>query len=98
MGIKLRKKTKKLREAILFYIKKKSFSFKGKSSFEKKNDIKPSGFTNNPKYFGKKPSESSSTEDKKKTFGFKGKKKFKSRNSRPKNFIFKKHSPKRASS
>ena len=77
---------------------KKPFGFKGKSSFAKKNNIKPSGFTNNPKYFGKKPSENSSTEDEKKSYGFKGKKKFKSRNSRPKNFTFKKHSQKRASS
>ena len=77
---------------------KKPFGFKGKSSFTKKNNIKPSGFTNNPKYFGKKPSENSSAEDEKKSFGFKGKKKFKSRNSRPKNFTFKKHSQKRASS
>jgi ATP-dependent RNA helicase DeaD len=77
---------------------KKPFGFKGKSSFTKKNNIKPSGFTNNPKYFGKKPSENSSTKDEKKSFGFKGRKKFKSRNSRPKNFTFKKHSQKRASS
>ena len=68
-------------------------------SFEpKKNNIKPSGFTNNPKYFGKKPSENSSTDSEKKSFRFKGKKKFKSRNSRPKNFTFKKHSQKRANS
>ena len=78
--------------------RKKAFGFKGKSSFAKKNNIKPSGFTNNPKYFGKKPSENSSTEDEKKSFGFKGKKKFKSRNSRPKNFSFKKHSKKRIKS
>ena len=75
---------------------KKPFGFKGKSSFAKKNNTKPSGFTNNPKYFGKKPSENSSTEDEKKSFGFKGKKKFKSRSDRPKNFTFKKHSQKRA--
>ena len=77
---------------------KKSFGFKGKSSFAKKNVTKPTGFTNNPKYFGKKPSESLSSDDEKKSFGFKGKKKFKSRNSRPKNFSFKKHSKKRARS
>ena len=74
----------------------KSFGFKGKKSFFKKNDSKPTGFTNNPKYFGKKPSENSSNEEAKKSFGFKKKKKFKSRSSRPKNFIFKKHSQKRA--
>ena len=77
---------------------KKSFGFKEKSSFAKKNNSKPAGFTNNPKYFGKKPSENTSTDSEKKSFGFKGKKKFKSRNSRPKNFTFKKHSQKRANS
>jgi len=77
---------------------KKSFGYKGKSSFTKKNDSKPFGFTNNPKYFGKKPSENTSANLEKKNFGFKGKKKFKSRNSRPKNFTFKKHSQKRANS
>ena len=90
---------------------KKSFGFKGKSSFRdrksrdgekknfaKKNTIKSSGFTNNPKYFGKKPSENILSDGEKKNFGFKGKKKFKSRNSRPKNFSFKKHSKKRAKS
>ena len=77
---------------------KKSFGFKGKSSFAKKKETKPTGFTNNPKYFGKKPSENLSSGDEKKSFGFKGKKKFKSRNSRPKNFSFKKHSKKRAKS
>ena len=77
---------------------KKSFGFKGKSSFTKKNNSKPSGFTNNPKYFGRKPSENISSDSEKKSFGFKGKKKFKSRNSRPKSFSFKKHSKKRVKS
>jgi ATP-dependent RNA helicase DeaD len=77
---------------------KKSFGFKGKSSFAKKNKSKPNGFTNNPKYFERKPSENTSLDSEKKSFGFKGKKKFKSRNSRPKNFSFKKHSKKRARS
>ncbi|WP_435116165.1 DEAD/DEAH box helicase [Candidatus Pelagibacter bacterium nBUS_49] len=77
---------------------KKSFGFKGKSSFTKKNNPKPSGFTNNPKYFGRKPSENTSSDSEKKSFGFKGKKKFKGRNNRPKNFSFKKHSKKRAKS
>ena len=75
---------------------KKSFGYKGKSSFIKKNDSKPAGFTNNPKYFGRKPSEKTSMDSKKKNFTFKGKKKFKSRSDRPKNFTFKKHSQKRA--
>ncbi len=77
---------------------KKSFDFKGKSSFAKKNKSKPNGFTNNPKYFERKPSENTSSDSEKKSFGFKGKKKFKSRSSRPKNFSFKKHSKKRARS
>ena len=74
---------------------KKSFGFKGKSSFRKKNELKPAGFTNNPKYFGRKPSENTSLDSEKKSFSFKGKKKFKSRNRRPINFTFKKHSKKR---
>jgi hypothetical protein len=45
---------------------KKSFGYKGKSSFTKKDNSKPTGFTNNPKYFGKKTSESSSTSGEKK--------------------------------
>jgi superfamily II DNA/RNA helicase len=77
---------------------KKSFGFKGKKSFFKKdkNNTKPTGFTNNPKYFGKKPSENVSNDGEKKSFSFKGKKKFKARSNRPKNFIFKKYSQKRA--
>jgi ATP-dependent RNA helicase DeaD len=73
---------------------KKSFGYKGKSSFNKKNDSRPTGFTNNPKYFGKKTSESSSAGVDKKSFSFGKKKKFKSRRDRPKNFTFKKHSQK----
>jgi superfamily II DNA/RNA helicase len=75
---------------------KKSFGYKGKSSFKKKDNSKPTGFTNNPKYFGKKTSESSSTSGEKKSSSFDGKKKFKSRSDRPKSFTFKKHSQKRA--
>ena len=75
---------------------KKSFGYKGKSSFTKKDNSKPTGFTNNPKYFGKKTSESSSTSEEKKNSSFDGKKKFKSRSDRPKSFTFKKHSQKRA--
>ncbi|MDC3400779.1 DEAD/DEAH box helicase [Candidatus Pelagibacter ubique] len=75
---------------------KKSFGYKGKSSFTKKDNSKPTGFTNNPKYFGKKTSESSSTNGEKKSPSFDGKKKFKSRSDRPKSFTFKKHSQKRA--
>ena len=72
---------------------KKSFGYKGKSSFGDKS--KPTRFTNNPKYFGKKTSESSSTSGEKKSSSFDGKKKFKSRSDRPKSFTFKKHSQKR---
>jgi hypothetical protein len=75
---------------------KKSFGFKGKKSFFKKDKAKPTGFTNNPKYFGKKPLENTSNEGEKKSFSFKGKKKFKGRSNRPKSFTFKKHSQKRA--
>ena len=73
---------------------KKDFVFKGKKKFFKKKHVKLSGFTNNPKYFEKKTSESSSSEEKKR-FGFKNKKKFKRRENRPKKFIFKKHNKKR---
>jgi ATP-dependent RNA helicase DeaD len=76
--------------------KKKSFGFKEKSNFVKKNEPKPAGFTNNPKYFGKKPSENIYSDSKKKNFSFMRRKKFKSRSNRPKNFSFKKHSKKRA--
>ena len=75
---------------------KKSFGYKGKSSFIKKDNSKPTGFTNNPKYFGKKTSESSSISGEKKSSSFDEKKKFKSRSDRPKSFTFKKHSQKRA--
>ena len=73
---------------------RKGFGYKRKSNFGDKS--KKSGFTNNPKYFGKKPSESLSGSTEKKNFSFKGRKKFKSRNNRPKNFTFKKYSQKRA--
>ncbi len=74
---------------------KKKLSFKYKKKFSKKKNSKPHGFTNNPKYFGKKPLENISSDGERKSFSFKGKKKFKNRNSRPKNFTFKKHSKKR---
>ncbi len=81
--------------------KKKSFGFKGKSVFKdtrkffKKKGTRPFGYTNNPKYFGKKPSEISPIDKERKNFSFKGKKKFKNRNNRPKNFTFKKHDKRR---
>ena len=67
--------------------RKKSFWFtKENLVFAKKDNSKPTGFTNNPKYFGKKTSESSSTSGEKKSSSFDGKKKFKSRSDRPKTF------------
>ena len=74
---------------------KKDFAFKGKKKFFKKKHTKLSGFTNNPKYFGKNPSEVLSSDVENKKFDFKGKRKFKSRNNRPKQFMFKKHNKKR---
>ena len=63
-------------------------SFGDKKKFFKKDDSrkssfgdksKPSGFTNNPKYFGKKVSDNLQVDFDKKGSAFKGKKKFKSR-------------------
>ena len=87
-GKRTNNKKRKFRE-------EKKFDFKRKRKFFKKNHTKPSGFTNNPKYFGKKPVEILTLEGKKKKFNFKGKRKFKSRNNRPKQFTFKKHNKKR---
>ena len=53
-----------------------------------KDKKKKFGFTNNPKYFNKKPSNDLDIKSDKKDFKFKGKKKFKHRK-RPKNFSFK---------
>ena len=72
----------------------KDFYEKNKKFFKKKFK-KEAGYTNNPKFFGKKPSESSSSEGEKKKFDFKGIKKFKNRKNRSKKFIFKKHNKKR---
>jgi ATP-dependent RNA helicase DeaD len=75
--------------------------FKGKKKFFKKDDSrksdfkgkkKPFGYTNNPKYFGKKNNEGKEDLDRK-NFSFKGKKKFKNRK-RPKNFSFNKYKKK----
>ena len=57
------------------------------SNFKKKK--KPTGYTNNPKYFDKKTSNDSSSDLDKKKFRFNKKKKFKNRK-RPNNFSFKK--------
>jgi superfamily II DNA/RNA helicase len=61
-----------------------------KSSFGKKK--KPFGYTNNPKYFDKKPDVANNDSDKSNS-SFKGKKKFKNRK-RPKNFSFRKYKKK----
>ncbi|MDC3087573.1 DEAD/DEAH box helicase [Candidatus Pelagibacter sp.] len=75
--------------------KEKNFNFKRKKKLFKKKHIKSLEFTNNPKYFGKSPSEDLFSDGKKKKFNFKGKRKFKSRNKRPKQFTFKKHNKKK---
>ena len=71
--------------------------FKGKKTFFKKDDSrnsdfkdkkKPFGYTNNPKFFGTKSTDTTADLDKKKT-SFSGKKKFKNRK-RAKNFSFNK--------
>jgi superfamily II DNA/RNA helicase len=77
------------------YEEKKDLGFQRKKKFFKKRNKKPSGFTNNPKYFGKKTSDSSPSGEEKKKFSFKGKRKFKNRNSRPKKFTFKTYKKKR---
>ena len=75
-------------------------NFKGKKKFFKKDEDKKSkfndkkksfGFTNNPKYFGKKTDDVVEKDDKRSSF--KGRKKFKKRQ-RPKKFSFKKHKKK----
>ena len=61
----------------------------------KNKHTKTSGFTNNPKYFGKKPLESSSSSEERKSYSLKGKRKFKNRSNRPKQFTFKNYNKKR---
>ena len=91
-------KEKKFKDKKKFFKKDDSrkSSFKDKKKFFKKNDSrksnfgnkeKPFGYTNNPKYFGKKTNDSNRENDKKNSFS-RGKK-FKNRK-RPKNFSFKK--------
>ena len=91
-------KDRKFRDKKKFFKKNdsKKSSFRDKKKFFKKNDSrkssfrdkkKPFGYTNNPKYFNKKPGDSFEDVGKKNS-SFKGKKKFKNRK-RPKNFSFK---------
>ncbi len=71
------------------FTEKKKFFKKGKNKKLKFNDKKKSfGFTNNPKYFGKKTDNVVEKDDKRSTF--KGRKKFKKRQ-RPKKFSFRRH-------
>ena len=77
-------KEKKFKDIKKFKFKKDNFK---KSNF--KNKKKKFGFTNNPNYFDKKPSNNLTADSSKKNLKFKGKKKFKNRK-RPKNFSFKK--------
>ncbi len=92
-------KEKKIRDKKKFFKKDNSRKshFKDKKKFFKKDDTRKSsfrdknkkfGYTNNPKYFNKKPDESFENSEKKDSF-LKGKKRFKNRK-RPKNFSFKK--------
>ena len=71
-----------------FKNKKKFFKKESSRKLHFKDKKKKFGYTNNPKYFNKKPDESFENSDKKNS-SFKGKKKFKNRK-RPKNFSFKK--------
>ena len=73
----------------------KDFDFKDKKKFFKKKKIKPTGFTNNPNYFGKKNSDNQSSDVEANRSNFKNKSKFKRRSNRPKKFEFKKHNKKR---
>ena len=74
---------------------KKDIVFKDKKNFFRKKHIKPSGFTNNPKYLVKKTSEILSSDGERKRFTFNGKRKFKNRSSRSKKFTFKRYNKKR---
>ena len=67
--------------------KKRFFKKKNEKKSNSKNTKKPFGYTNNPKYFGKKPNDGGIDFNKRKS-SFKGKKKYKNRK-RPKNFSFK---------
>ena len=70
-----------------FKDKKKFFKKNGSRKSDFENKEKPFGYTNNPKYFGKKSNDSNRENDKKNSFS-RGKK-FKNRK-RPKKFSFKK--------
>ena len=67
--------------------KKRFFKKKDGKKSNSKNTKKPFGYTNNPKYFGKKPADGEVDFTKRKS-SFKSKKKYKNRK-RPKNFSFK---------
>ena len=72
---------------------KKSFGFKGKKSFFKKDDSEKSSFSYKKKSFGRGRSERPSRDGEKKSFGFKGKKSFfKKDDSEKSSFSYKKKS------
>ena len=98
-GKKSFNKKNKFRDKNKFFKKEdnRKSNFKKNKKFSKKDDgkktkfskkKKPSGFTNNPKYFDKKPNETNKDDNRRSSF--KGRKKFKKRH-RPKKFSFKKH-------
>ena len=68
--------------------KKRFFKKKDRKKSNSKNTKKPFGYTNNPKYYGKKPNDGGGVNFNKRKSSFKGKKKYKNRK-RPKNFSFK---------
>jgi len=93
-------KEKKFRDNKKFFKKDNSnkTDFRSKKKFFKNDESrkpsykrkkKPTGYTNNPKYFDKKPSNNASPDSNGKKFKFNKKKKFKNRK-RPNNFSFKK--------
>ncbi|MDC3231703.1 hypothetical protein OBA37_02160 [Candidatus Pelagibacter sp.] len=74
---------------------KKYFDFKGKKKYFKKKHTKPTGFTNNPLYFEKKPLEDIPLSEERESYSIKGNRKFKNRSNRPRQFVYKKHDKKR---
>ena len=79
---------KKNKKAKSHFNKKRFFKKKDGKKSSSKNTKKTFGYTNNPKYFGKKPNDGGGVNFNKRKSFFKGKKKYKNRK-RPKNFSFK---------
>ena len=63
--------------------KNKSFGFKGKKSFFKKNESEKSKFENKERPFEKRNNRKNDRDGEKKSFGFKGKKGFSKKNTKP---------------